>query len=537
MKIALGRLDAAVGDFQNRFQRLCETIDAAVMAGAEMIVFPELAACGPGAADYFLSEDFIRACEELPRKLAGRYESTDIGIIIGTPVVDLDEEEDAQLLNAAICLYQGELLTVACKAVLLNEDVHNDTRYFRPGLPAQFSFKGKQIFLTVGPPAPHADEPDLQSPLDLVIWIEACPFHREIDEERKEQLDKWGKILNAPIVYVNHEGTQDELIFEGCSMLQHKDLQRINYPILNNNFSICDPFSPADAANVNDSRPSIARVYDALIAALRSYFTKVNSPRAILGMSGGVDSALVLALAARALGCGRVLPVLMPSPYSSEGSVTDSLDMIDRLSCSYLKMPIAGGMYFIDKIYMDAFGQPTEGLTAENIQSRMRGLLLMAISNSHGGILLNTGNKSEIALGYSTLYGDSIGALCVIGDLYKTEVYELCHYINTHVAPIIPENILTKAPSAELRPDQKDTDSLPQYDILDPILRAYIEKGLSPSQIIAGGADAETVHRIVGMMNRVEFKRFQAPPILRVSKKAFGRGRQMPILSVNPEAI
>jgi NAD+ synthase (glutamine-hydrolysing) len=325
-------------------------------------------------------------------------------------------------------------------------------------------------------------------------------------------------------------GAQTELIFDGGSMaLDSNGNTLLQLPFFEENISYCDTETFTTCPLTIDAGTKTERIYHALVLGIRDYFSKMGFTKAILGLSGGIDSAMVLVLAAEALGKENVLAVLLPSQFSSEHSVTDAMQLVENLGCNYEKIPIEPAFQSVGNSLKPVFLDKPFDVTEENIQARLRAVLLMAISNKLGYILLNTSNKSEAAVGYGTLYGDMCGGLSVLGDVYKTQIYELAQFINRN-NEIIPQNTITKPPSAELRPGQKDSDSLPEYSILDEILYGYIEQKLSPDELIRNGYSPETVHRVLKLVNISEYKRYQAPPILRVSPKAFGMGRRMPIV-------
>ncbi|MDX5321839.1 MAG: NAD+ synthase, partial [Bacteroidota bacterium] len=369
----------------------------------------------------------------------------------------------------------------------------------------------------------------------LMINIAASPFSRNHIETRREVLEANCKAYQIPLLYVNHVGAQTELIFDGGSIAMNADGSLVDeMAYFDEEFKVY-AFDGTQLEQIGDDHSflpeeRIALIHDALVTGVRDYFKKLGFKKALLGSSGGIDSAVVLAITAKALGPENVLAVLMPSRYSSDHSVADAKQLSENLGTPYEIIPIEEAFTAFEKTLAPQFSGLQPDLTEENMQARSRGVILMALSNKFGSILLNTSNKSENAVGYGTLYGDMCGGLSVIGDLYKTQVYELARYINRD-QEIIPDNIITKAPSAELRPDQKDSDSLPEYDELDTILYQYIENRQGPKELIANGHDEALVRRIIRLVNLNEYKRHQAPPILRVSSKAFGMGRRMPIVA------
>jgi NAD+ synthase (glutamine-hydrolysing) len=368
---------------------------------------------------------------------------------------------------------------------------------------------------------------------DLMINIAASPFSYQHDDNRRVVLADNARKYNLPLLYVNQVGAQTEIIFDGGSMAFDQDGKLLDeMPYFQEHLRIyefLDSKIQHQSPKPREVWSDIAQIHDALLLGIKDYFEKSGFTKAVLGLSGGIDSAIVCALACRALGPENVMAVLMPSQYSSDHSIKDALDLVENFGCKHEVIPIGAAADAFDAMMAPAFKGLPFNLTEENIQARSRGIVVMAMSNKFGYILLNTSNKSECAVGYGTLYGDMCGAIGVIGDVYKTQIYELAHYINKD-KEVIPENTIVKPPSAELRPGQKDSDSLPDYDTLDAILYQYIELKQSSKAIIALGYEEELVRRIIKLVNTAEFKRYQTPPILRVSPKAFGMGRRMPIV-------
>ncbi|MFM9053170.1 MAG: NAD+ synthase [Bacteroidota bacterium] len=542
MRIALSQLNFVVGDFEKNTGKMLRHVHEAKQANVDLIVFPELAICGYPPRDFLEFKHFIENCRTSALQLADAC--TDITAIVGLPTIN-PVLEGKNLYNSACILQDGKITGSVHKALLPTYDIFDEYRYFEPGKEFQcVEINGHRIALTVCEDLWNADDDPLYvtCPMDhlaeespvLMINIAASPFDYLHEEQRMEVLRRNVKKYGIPVIYVNHVGAQTELIFDGCSVAIEKNgevstkLDRFKEDI-----RMVD-FDGKDLINTNPKQPQISsgktdRIHDALVLGIQDYFVKQGFKKAILGLSGGIDSALVACLAAEALGGDNVKGLMMPSRYSSSGSVDDSVLLADNLGISTELIPIES----IFNSALDALKPAFDGLAAdvteENLQARIRGLLLMAQSNKSGAILLNTSNKSELAVGYGTLYGDMCGGLSVIGDLYKTEVYELCRHINSRKG-IIPENILTKAPSAELRPGQKDSDSLPEYDLLDAVLFRYIEERNGPDELIAAGFDPGLVRRVLKMVNANEYKRHQFAPILRVSPKAFGSGRRLPIV-------
>lgn len=541
MKIALAQLNYHIGNFEYNTHKIIENIELAKAKGADLVVFAELAICGYPPRDFLEFDEFIELCEDAARKIAEHCHG--IACIVGLPVKN-DVLAGKDLYNAAYFIEDGRLKRVVKKALLPNYDVFDEYRYFEPGKNFEcVDFKGIKIAVTICEDLWNINNNPLyiSSPMDelvrqkpkLMINIAASPFSYTHDEERVVVLSDNAKRYNLPLLYVNQVGAQTEIIFDGGSMafdakgnlIDEMPYFKEELRIYEFDEKIIKEHEPIQQQVVPDTE----QIHEALVLGIKDYFSKSGFSKAVLGLSGGIDSALVCALACRALGPENVMAVLMPSKYSSDHSIQDALDLVNNIGCKHEIIPIKEVADAFDQVMAPAFNGLPFNLTEENIQARCRGVIVMAMSNKFGYILLNTSNKSECAVGYGTLYGDMCGAIGVIGDVYKTQVYELAHYINKD-GIVIPENSIVKPPSAELRPGQKDSDSLPDYDILDKILFHYIELKQSSSAIIAKGYDEALVRRIIKMVNTAEFKRYQTPPILRVSPKAFGMGRRMPIV-------
>jgi NAD+ synthase (glutamine-hydrolysing) len=538
MKIALAQLNYHVGNIEYNTQKIIAAIEDAKNQKADIVVFAELALCGYPPLDLLEFDEFISNCENAILTIARACNN--ITAIVGAPSRN-NKKFGKALYNSAFVLSNGKIIDIYHKALLPNYDVFDEFRYFEPAVNFQcLNINQTKIALTICEDLWNIGEKPMYpfSPMDtlikeqpqLIINIAASPFSVTHHQERLKILKENSLKYQLPIAYVNHCGTQTELIFDGGSL------------ILNCNGEVCEqlPFFDEairiiDTNNLPSSNNSYTPnktelLYKALVSGIKDYFQKMNFKKAILGLSGGVDSALVLVLAVEALGSENVKAILLPSQFSSEHSVSDAKNLAENLNCPYEIIPISSAYKSVEEILQPYFKNLPFNIAEENIQSRLRGLILMALSNKFGYILLNTSNKSELAVGYGTLYGDMTGGLSVIGDLYKTEVYELCQYINRE-KEIIPKNILTKAPSAELRPNQKDSDTLPEYNVLDAILKMYIEERLGPEKIIEKGFDVATSKKVIQLVNNAEYKRKQFCPILRVSGKAFGLGRRMPIVA------
>lgn len=548
MKIAWAQLNFHIGNFDANANKIIEQIQLAKSSSAELIVFPELSLCGYPPLDFLESNHFIDECIKSIAHIAIHCDG--IAAIIGAPAINKNET-GKRLYNAAYFIENKRVAKIIKKTLLPNYDVFDEYRYFEPNNIFEIiEFKGHKIALTICEdlwdeqdetftPLNHAKMYTI-SPMqelmklhpDCIINIAASPFSFIQNQTRIKVLQRNAVKYNLPLLYVNHCGAQTELVFDGGSTLINKNGKVIAAaPFFKEDFKIVDLFDNSMntfSAPIHPSKNEL--IYNALICGIRDYFEKQNFTKAILGLSGGIDSALTLVLAADALGKDNVMAVLLPSGFSSDHSINDAIALVNNLGCKHQLLPIEDNFQSVLNTLAPSFEGTNFGLAEENIQARLRGVLLMAMSNKFGYILLNTSNKSEMAVGYGTLYGDMCGGLAVIGDVYKTEVYQLCEYINKE-KEIIPLNTITKAPSAELRPNQKDSDSLPEYDILDKVLFQYIENKQSVEQICALGYNETLVKRIINLVNKNEYKRKQAAPVIRVSPKAFGMGRRMPIVA------
>jgi len=568
MKIALAQQNYHIGNFDLNTRKILEGIDKALTAGADLVVFSELCICGYPPRDFLEFNDFINKCEEAIEKIKPKTEK--IGVIVGCPVRN-PRKEGKDLFNAAILIYKNEIHGVAHKTLLPTYDVFDEYRYFEPAWSWNIiEFCNERIALTICEDLWNLSDNPLyraapmeqlikQKP-DLMINISASPFDYDHDEDRKEVLRANVNRYKIPLVYCNTVGSQTEVVFDGGSLVFDREgniTKEMEYFV--EDFALVDTKSKAEATARNirvtmddlhhlDKEMRVAKVKDpdkiisyltdennikqirqALILGIKDYFGKMGFTKAIIGSSGGIDSAVTIAIACEALGKQNVRAVLMPSQYSTGHSVSDAEQLSKNLGNPYDIIPIKD-VYDAFSRALDPIFKGTEfGIAEENIQSRTRGNLLMAIANKFGYILLNTSNKSELATGYGTLYGDMAGGLGVLGDVYKMQIFALAEYINRE-EEIIPKNIITKPPSAELRPGQKDTDSLPEYATLDKILYQYIEKRQGPKELVQLGFDAAIVARILKLVNTNEYKRNQFCPIIRVSSKAFGIGRRMPIV-------
>lgn len=546
MIIALAQLNYHIGNFERNLDRITQAIQQAKDQGADLVVFAELAIGGYPAKDLLRSPAFLDRCEQAVVEIASHCRG--IACIVGAPVRNTSGK-GKPLYNAALLIADGAVQQVVHKGLLPDYDVFDEYRYFQPAETFQcITYQNRKIALTICEDLWNIASPKLyrRNPMevlrgenpDVIINIAASPFSYNHLRERMEVLQSHAKETQAPLLYVNQVGAHADIIFDGRSLILSPTGELVDmmasfdedlkyYRLHENNVTALQ--KSADVQPPLDT----PLIHQALLLGIRDYFNKSGFKKAVVGLSGGIDSALVAALACEALGAENVMAVLMPSVYSSDHSLTDALDLVRNTGCRHEIIPIQPMADAFHQSLDKAFNGLAPDVTEENIQARIRGTLLMAFSNKLGYILLNTSNKSEAAVGYGTLYGDMAGALGVIGDVYKTQVYKLASYINRH-REIIPQHTIVKPPSAELRPGQKDSDSLPEYELLDSVLFQYIENEKSAAQIVALGFDEALVRRVLNLVDRAEFKRFQAPPILRVSSKAFGSGRAMPLVARYP---
>ncbi|MEO8150567.1 MAG: NAD+ synthase [Bacteroidia bacterium] len=554
MRIALAQLNYHIGNFEYNTKKIINAINDAKAQKVDLIVFGELSVCGYPPLDFLEFDDFIYKCLKAIDEIALACKG--IAAIVGSPTIN-PVMDGKNLYNSAYFLEDGKIKSVTHKALLPTYDVFDEYRYFEPAKSFEcITCAGKKIALTICEDLWNLEDDPLYTycPMDdlvnehpdFIVNIAASPFSYVHAEIRKDTLKKNALKYHLPIFYIHQVGAQTDIIFDGGSMVLDKDgsiVEELNYfeeevrvvdfEVGNSKFEIRNlghtvPIAIGRSRSAQTTKPE--RIHSALLLGIKDFFTKMNFKTAALGMSGGIDSAVVYALTVEALRKENVFPVMMPSQFSSEHSVMDSERMITNLGTTFYKIPVADIFQSFENELNPLFKGLPFNVAEENLQARIRGSLLMTLANKFGHILLNTSNKSELAVGYGTLYGDMCGGLSVIGDLYKTDVYELAHYINRN-KEIIPANIITKAPSAELRPGQKDSDSLPAYEVLDNILFQYIENRKSINDIISLGIDEALVKRVLRLVNNNEFKRYQFAPILRVSPHAFGLGRRMPIVA------
>ncbi len=550
MKVRTEQLNPTIGDLKGNAELILDAINRAEASGVDLLILPEMAVTGYPVQDLLESEDFRERCYQTNSKIISATAGT--AVIFGS--ITPNNGYGRKMYNSAILARNGEMLGITHKTLLPTYDIFDDLRYFEPNTVFRcLELEGTRLGVTIcediwyneNEVQYHTYEIDPAQEMkkagaDVVINISASPFTAGKHENRVSMLRNHVKRLELPIFYSNQTGAHTDVIFDGDSMILDKNGEIT---------ASVQPFQPGFADVQWD--PAAGRIspitdfkslypdrkeerqFEAIRCGLRDYIRKTGiSDNVLIGLSGGIDSALVCTIAAETLGADKVTAITLPSRFSSEGSVTDSDKLAHNLGIRFEKISIEE----VNKEFLKGLSPFFEGLpfgtAEENLQSRIRGTFLMAYSNKFNSFLLATGNKSEYAVGYATLYGDMNGALSLIGDLYKTEVYDLCRWLNSHwfKKEVIPESIITKAPSAELRPDQKDSDSLPEYDILDDILYRYIDLQQSREKIIKSGHDKDTVLKITRLADLNEFKRFQSVPILKLSSKSFGSGRRWPIV-------
>jgi NAD+ synthase (glutamine-hydrolysing) len=554
MKIALSQLNFHIGNFDLNTKKIVDAVRNAAQQKVDLIVFPELAISGYPPRDFLEFDHFVKSCTKSLKDIA--KECSNIAAIVGAPVFN-QNPKGKRLFNAACILYKGKIESVRNKSLLPNYDIFDEYRYFEPNTKFELVyFKDLRIALTICEDVWNISDDPMYTlnPMDelmkqnpnIIINIAASPFSYDQQSARKKILKANAEKYGLPLFYVNHSGAQTELIFDGSSVaidakgkiieelesfeegLAIFDLSIIRKRDKSETIIHCDRPQSVNLKPITPARSKMDMIRRALVTGIKNYFEKLNFSKAVLGLSGGIDSALTCALAVEALGKENVHGVMLPSRFSSDHSLKDARQLAENLGISYDIIPIEEALISVEHTLSPVFKGTEFNLTEENIQARLRAVILMALGNKFGYILLNTSNKSEAAVGYGTLYGDMCGGISVLGDVYKTQVYELTALINKE-KEIIPRNTINKPPSAELRPDQKDSDSLPEYDLLDKILFQYIEKSKGPDDIIAMGYDSTVVHKVLKLVNTNEWKRYQTPPILRISPKAFGMGRRMPI--------
>ena len=556
LRIALAQMNLVVGDFNFNVDKIKQHLKKARRMGADVVLFPELAVTGYPPEDLLLKESFLKQCDKNLKKIS-RYSK---GL---TTIIGFAEKKGKAIYNSAALLSDGKHVGTYRKMLLPNYGVFDEKRYFHEGnSPVRFRLKGATLGITICEDLWEDSGPGKilcgQGNVDLLLNISSSPFHKGKGKTREKMIQQRARSYRSHIAYVNLVGGQDELVFDGQSLVVAPDGKII---IQGNSFTeelICsdivlNPRSqkklysktnirsyqiPASLSKQKKYPPlpvyaynkksEVEDIFSALVLGTQDYISKNGFSKVVLGLSGGIDSALTAVVASKALGAKNVIGVLMPSPHSSKGSVQDSLSLAKNLGIQTLTLPIEKAMKAYDQILGKVFKGTDSDLAEENIQARIRGNLLMALSNKKGWMVLATGNKSEFSVGYCTLYGDMAGGFAVIKDVPKIWVYKISHWVNSK-KEIIPESILTKAPSAELRPDQKDTDTLPPYDLLDPILLKYIEEDKSVGKIKVSGLSTADIKRVANLVDASEYKRRQGPPGVKITPKAFGKDRRLPI--------
>lgn len=546
MKIVLGQLNPKVGDVEGNLLKVKQVITSYGHMKPDLIVFPELYLSGYPPQDLLDYPSFIDDIAQAIGQVQHLSEQfPDTGIILGAPIYNT-KATGKRLFNAAVFIYGGKIIHSHHKILLPNYDIFDETRYFEPGTRCDpVLFKGRSLGVTVCEDAwktsptvkglyrsdPVADV--VKKGAELIINISASPFFLEKDKIRYETFATVAKGIGKPVICVNQIGANDDIIFDGTSLVID---DKGDCLFSAGSFVEDTPFLDMDT--LKDSRPyspleKISSAYDALVLGLRDYVSKSRFQKVVIGLSGGIDSAVTACIAVAALGAENVLGVGMPSGYSSPGSVKDAEQLARNLGIGFKLIPIHTMVDEATSALHQHYSASLAPVAKENIQARLRGLTLMAISNNEGRLVITTGNKSELAVGYCTLYGDMNGGLNVLADVAKTMVYKIADYINRE-KELIPQNTIKKAPSAELRPGQTDQDTLPPYEVLDKIVYYYVEEHLSARQIIAKGFDPDTVKNVIDMVGKNEYKRYQAAPGLKITAKAFGKGRRMPIVARYP---
>ena len=547
IRVALAQLNFCLGDFESNVASITEAYDRALEREADVVVFSELAVCGYPPEDLLLKQRFLEdACAALEDVAA---HTSNAVAVVGFP-----EQDGERIYNSAAVCHQGAVTGIYRKQLLPNYSVFDEKRYFTPGVSAG-QIAGVMVGISICEDQWFDEGPlndQIASGVGLAISLNASPYQRGKDAARASTVIERVTSHKIPVVYVNQVGGQDELIFDGSSFVANSEGELIArlpqfeeaVQIVDLDVDECDSgelpvivtskkqkkkgeIAEPVVAEVDDP---IAEVWNALVLATRDYVNKNGFSEVVIGLSGGVDSSLVAAIAVDALGPERVHGVSMPSRYSSQGSEDDAAELARNFGIDFQTIPIEAGYTALTDMLESVFRGHSADLTEENLQSRLRGILLMAMSNKKGWLVLTTGNKSETSVGYSTLYGDTAGGFAVIKDCPKLLVYELCRWRNTQTtSPWIPEASITKPPSAELRPDQTDDQSLPPYELLDPLLEAYVEQDRSAAELVAEGYDPEIVQQITRLVDLAEYKRRQSPPGPRISMKAFGKDRRLPI--------
>ncbi|MDH4201664.1 MAG: NAD+ synthase [Phycisphaerae bacterium] len=540
LRLALAQINTTVGDLRGNAEHIRRTLNAAKESRVDLVVFPELCVCGYPPEDLLHKPKFLKDNKTALKDVAAQTENI-------TTIVGYAEGTDKQCYNAAAVMENGSIVSVYKKGKLPNYSVFDEKRYFSPGTePVIFEKDGFHIAVTICEDIWELQWPDQfldghKQKLDLLINLSASPFNLGKFQERKDILAQCSRHFNCPVAYCNLVGGQDELVFDGRSMIVdpqgnvitqakefEEDLCIADLEKTTGNTLAINPVTPSYVPS--EPLDEVFEVHQALVLGTRDYVQKNGFSRIVIGLSGGIDSALVAAIAVEALGKDNVVCISMPSRFNAAETQSDAEILAENLGVEFHTVPIANTLDAFSKTLESVDGWDENGLAYENLQARIRGTILMSYSNQFGWLVLTTGNKSETAVGYSTLYGDTAGGFAVIKDVPKTLVYQLCRFINTQAGKeIVPDSILTRPPSAELRPDQKDADSLPDYDLLDAILKNYVELDHSADEIIQSGFPEEQVRKVIRMVDRNEYKRCQCPPGIRITPRAFGKDRRMPI--------
>lgn len=515
MKIALAQLSTQIGDIDNNTQKIIQYIQKAKQQHVQLIVFSECSISGYPLLQAFYNTQLVQECEKAMELIADECDT--ITAIIGSP------HFANNIFYNSVYVLQHKKIDALYSDICCNDTNTQNIHAFN------CSTTQKPLAIIIGSLTDSSAKEIIRTHnnYSAVIHIAAIPYiytHNSL-----EPYIQLSKQCTIPIAIANHAGAQSDTVFAGKSSVFFQGTTIMQLPDFEESFGECNLFAETDFLHSAPTQ-DIELLYKALITGVKEFFRKNKFTKAIIGLSGGIDSAVVLAIVADALGSSNIHCLCMPTEYTSAQSVLDARELIQNIGCPHHSIPLDSLYSSTLQALSPIFNNTPLDSTEENIQARLRGLLLMAMSNKYGHILLNTSNKSEVAVGYSTMYGDMNGSLSVLGDVYKTDVYALARYINS-TQEIIPESIITKAPSAELRPDQKDSDSLPDYSTLDPFLHAYIEQKLSAQELISQGYDTHFTHSIISLIHRAEYKRYQMPPILRVSKHSFGRDRNMPLIS------
>ena len=540
MKIALCQLNSVIGKLDYNKKKILDSYSKGIEAGADLVITPELSLVGYPPRDLVEKDEFRDAVSKKIEELAA--ETKEVGLLFGAITED-DDFVGTNIHNSAILCFDGKVQFVQCKSLIPNYDVFDEMRYFEPAKDVDvFEFQGEKLGISICEDIwndadywykrRYSDDPVkklIDKGATLLLNISASPYFYGKRKERREMLSLLCKKDKIPLAYVSCSGAQTDLVFDGASMCFDSNGKLIKLGKKYEEDFLLFDVENDEPLNLITESSFEEEVLDSLIFGLKEYCRKLNFKDVLLGLSGGMDSALVAYIAVQALGKEHVHVVLMPSQYSSKGSVNDAMKLIANLGISYDNVSIQPAVDKLKEVLSVPFKNDFKEITEENLQARIRGVYLMAFSNNYNYLLLATGNKSELAVGYCTLYGDMNGGLAVIADVYKTDVYSIAHYINRN-KEIIPEEIINKKPSAELKPNQTDQDTLPPYPVLDKILKMYLEENKEFTEINSVIKDEKIVKKILRMVDMNEFKRNQAPPALKVSRKAFGYGRRFPIV-------